>query len=99
MDAAIVIDGYALHWTLQREPHWSTDGYKGLAICVRSSEGTFRDLLLEFPYPKRKPGYVRHPDRPRIVPGVIEAAIRAAMAAGWNPTSRGRVFAFPVPEE
>jgi hypothetical protein len=55
-------------------------------------------LRLEYPYPKWKPG-ARQNERPRIVPSVIEADIRAAMAAGWNPHSRGRVFAFQVPEE
>jgi hypothetical protein len=33
------------------------------------------------------------------MPAVIEAGIRAAMEAGWDPTSRGRVFAFQVEEE
>jgi hypothetical protein len=99
IEEKVTIDGYDLCWTLHSEPRWCTDGYKGLGISVRLSEGpAARELRLEYPYPKWKPG-ARQNERPRIVPSVIEADIRAAMAAGWNPHSRGRVFAFQVPEE
>ncbi|HEU0096503.1 MAG TPA: hypothetical protein VFQ52_08615, partial [Rhizomicrobium sp.] len=75
------------------------DGYKGMAISVTLAEGNGRELLLEYPYPKFKPGPQRKAERPRILPAVIEKDIRAAMDAGWDPTSRGRVFAFPVEPE
>jgi hypothetical protein len=99
VEAKITIDGYELIWTLEREPKWHTDGPRGLAISVKLSEGNHKELLLEYPYPKWKPGPVRNLERPRIMPAVIEAGIRAAMEAGWDPTSRGRVFAFQVEEE
>ena len=97
--AKITIDGLDLCWTLEREPRLHTDGYKGMAISVHLAEGTFRELLLEYPYPKWKRGPARNLERPRILPGAIEAGIRAAMAAGWDPRSRGRVFAFQVDAE
>mgnify|MGYP001556036579 CR=1 FL=1 len=99
VEASVVIDGHELVWTLEREPKWHTDGPRGMAISVKLNEGNHRELLLEYPYPKWKPGPQRHLERPRIVPAMIEAGIRAAMEAGWEPTSRGRVFAFQVAEE
>jgi hypothetical protein len=99
VEAKVTIDGHELVWTLEREPKWHTDGPRGLAISVKLSEGNHKELLLEYPYPKWKPGPVRNLERPRIMPVVIEAGIRAAMEAGWDPTSRGRVFAFQVEEE
>jgi len=85
---------------LYREPQWTTeDGYKGHSIIVRVAEGTGRELLLEYPFPKKKPNGIPHfPVRPKIVLKAVEADIRRAMAAGWNPTSRGKTFAFQVPE-
>ncbi len=99
VEAKVTIDGHELIWTLEREPKWHTDGPRGLAISVKLSEGNHKELLLEYPYPKWKPGAVRNQERPKIVPATIEAGIRAAMNAGWDPTSRGRVFAFQVAEE
>ncbi len=99
VESAVTIDGIALAWTLAREPRMHTDGYKGMAISVTLAEGNGRELLLEYPYPKFKPGPQRKAERPRILPAVIEKDIRAAMDAGWDPTSRGRVFAFPVEPE
>ena len=97
--ATVEIDGFPLRWSLLREPQWTTtDGYKGLTFSVRADlPKTFRELQLEFPYPKKKPGHPV-PEKQRILPQVVEAGIRQAMAAGWKPKSRGRVFAFQVPE-
>jgi hypothetical protein len=99
-EASVVIDGFELRWTLLREAQYtSTDGYKGMSFSVRA-EGrkAFRELILEYPFPRRKPGFA-HQDKERILPHVIEDGIRQAMAAGWDPFSRGRVFAFQVPEK
>ncbi len=98
-EGTVVIDGNELHWSLLREAHYSSsDGHKGMTFSVRA-EGTktFRELLLEYPFPKRKFRFA-HQEKERIFPQVIEAGIRQAIAAGWNPVSRGRVFAFQVPE-
>ena len=99
VEAKVEIDGFDLVWTLEREAKWHTDGPRGMAISVKLNEGNHRELLLEYAYPKWKPGPQRNVERPRVLPAVIEAGIRAAMEAGWDPTSRGRVFAFQVPEE
>jgi hypothetical protein len=94
----LTIDGVELRWELTREAQYTTnDGAKGMAFSVRADGGkAFRELMLEFPYPRQKPGY--HQEKERVSPQAIEKAIRLAMEDGWDPTSRGRVFAFQVPE-
>ncbi len=94
----IVIDGNEIVWELLREAHYSSsDGFKGMQFSVRAvsdTARTFRELVLEYPFPKHRPG--RHQEKERILPQVIEAGIREAIAAGWNPVSHGRVFAYQV---
>lgn len=98
------IDGTELHWSLLREAQFtSSDGYKGMAFTVRAqpdsgSNRTFRELILEFPFPKRKYRFA-HQEKERIEARLVEAGVRQAMAAGWDPVSRGRVFAYQVDAE
>jgi hypothetical protein len=98
IEATVEIDGFALRWKLQHDPQWSPKGdHKGLAISVRLDEGAYRELLLEYPFAKTTAS-TRLPERPKILPGIVASDIRLAMAAGWNPLSRGRPFVFQVPE-
>jgi hypothetical protein len=99
IEATVEIDGFELHWELRRELQWSAgDGYKGMAISVRLIDGKHRELILEYPAPPKKTVWqVRLLERPNIVPNAVEENIRQAMAAGWNPASRGRPFMFQVP--
>jgi hypothetical protein len=95
---ALVVEGLKLNWAIHREPQWCTaDGYKGLSIVVRLTEGKGRELLLEYPFKMPASG-VGLPQRPKITVKALEADIRAALAAGWSPTSRGKPFAFQVAE-
>lgn len=95
------VDGVDLEWSLLREAHYSSsEGHKGMVFTVRAvseSARTFKELELEFPPPKHKPG--RHQEKERILPQKIEAAIRQAVAGGWNPVSRGRVYVWQVEPE
>lgn len=95
------IDGQVFRWELRHDPQWSPKGdHRGMAISVRLDDGAFRELLMEYPFPKDRralPG--RLPERPKIVPEIVTADIRRAIAAGWNPTSRGRPFVFQVPDD
>ncbi len=99
-----MMDGVELHWSLLREAQYTTnDGYKGMAFTVRAksdpgSNRVFRELILEFPFPKRKYRFA-HQEKERIEPRRVEAATRQAMEAGWDPVSRGRVFAFQIEPE
>ncbi len=101
IEATVEIEGFNLRWELRREPQWySADGYKGMAISVRRIDGAHRELVLEYPVPTKETiGPAHLTERPKIVPSAVEADIRQAMAAGWNPASRGRPFVFHVPEK
>ena len=93
----VVVDGVEITWELVREAHYSSsEGHKGMQFSARAvsdTARTFRELVLEFPFPKLKPG---HQDKERILPQRIEAAIRQAVAGGFDPTSRGREFVWEV---
>jgi hypothetical protein len=55
---------------------------------------------MEYPPVKtRNSGSTRiDPARPGIVAAKVEAHIREATAAGWNPDSRGKPFVYQVAE-
>jgi hypothetical protein len=93
----IEVEGEPYVWWLQRLPQWSSDtaGWRGMAIGVRHKEGQ-RDAVLEFP-PGQQPRY----GAPQLKPSQIEKALVAkaivsAMAAGWEPLSRGKTIAIVV---
>jgi hypothetical protein len=101
IEAAVVVDGFALKWHLHREQEWSSaDGGKGVSIHVKATEGTFRELFLEYPPAKtQKTGLIRaEPVQQHIQPRRIEGHIRLAIEAGWNPASRGKPFVYQVAE-
>jgi len=101
IDELITVDGIDLRWHLHSEPQITSEfGPKGRRYSVRKAEGTKRELILEFPFPKetvkRKPV---SPQSAKIFPNILEAGIRQAIEAGWRPLSRGRVFNFRVVED
>jgi hypothetical protein len=101
IQAATTIEGFSLIWHLHREQQWcDADGWKGAAIRVSVAESARRELLLEYPAKQtQKIGWTRvDPARPTIVAAKVEAHIRQAMAAGWDPDSRGKPFVYQVAE-
>jgi hypothetical protein len=101
IEGAVTIDGFSLIWNLHREQQWFTaDGWKGVAIHVRCAAGKRRELFLEFPpigserVGNTKEAPARHP----ISAAMVEAGIREAMAAGWDPGSRGQPYFHQVAE-
>ncbi len=101
IDETIVVDDIDLRWHLHSEPQFTSEfGHKGRRFSVRKVEGTKRELIIEFPFPKETPN--RKPLSPqseKISTSVLEAAIRQAIGAGWRPQSRGRVFNFQITED
>src|SRR5271170_2755489 len=87
ISGTVAIDGFDLCWELHSEPQFTSEhGYKGLRISVKLAEGARRELMLEFPFPKRNATELAHyPEPPKVTAGAVEAAIRQAMEAGWNP--------------
>jgi hypothetical protein len=101
IESALTIDGFKLNWRLHREQQWSTaDGWRGVAIHVTVAEGVRRELFLEYPAVKtQKVGFTRTDFvRQNISPAKVEAHIQQAMAAGWDPASRGKPFVYEVAE-
>src|ERR1700761_6531940 len=87
----IEVDGDLYVWWLQRRPQWSSDiaGWRGMAIAARHQEGQ-RDVVMEFP-PGPAPRFGAPQLQPAQIPTALVAkAIASAVAAGWEPLSRGK---------
>ena len=95
--SSVTVDGVRYEWWIHRRPTWCTgEGWKGLALAVQPAEFPARKLFLEFP--PELDTHISSQKRPR--PSVSERrlteSIRAALAAGWEPSSRGRPFVYEV---
>ena len=93
MGGSLLVDGYPLRWSLKSEQIWSPAGdHAGLRLSVEREDEAHRELVLEYPF--REGSRIA---RPEIDRDRLEADIRRAMEAGWNPKSRGRPFHFQLP--
>ena len=93
----IVVDGEPYVWRLQRQPQWSRDtaNWRGMAIAVCHVEGK-REVVLEFP-PGPQPKFGTPQLRSsQIARDLVAKAIASALAAGWEPLSRGKTVAIVV---
>lgn len=93
----ISVGGEPYVWRLQRQPQWSNDpaDRRGMALAVRHQEGQ-REAVLEFP-PGSQPRFGAPQLRPaQIAPELVATAIASAIAAGWEPLSRGKTVTFAV---
>jgi hypothetical protein len=89
------VDGLNYEWELQREPQWSdADGWRGMTISLLQ-EDTQRGALLEFPPPKRLMKGMQR-GRLQINDAIVARGVRAALLAGWEPSSRGKPMVFVV---
>jgi hypothetical protein len=99
VEVEIKVDGEPYVWRVQRQPQWSRDvaGWRGMAIAVRHQDGQ-REAVLEFP-----PAPAPRKGTPLIQPGqipphAVAKAITSAIAAGWDPQSRGKTVAIMLDE-
>jgi hypothetical protein len=93
----IEVGGEPYVWRLQRRPQWSADPAerRGMALAVRHKEGQ-REAVLEFP-PGPQPRFGAPQLKPaRIDPALVARAVASAIAAGWEPLSRGRTVTIVV---
>jgi hypothetical protein len=100
LDGTVIVEGISLAWRLISEPQWTTeDGLLGLRLSVRMREGSHRELILEFPFPKKTTGngLPQFPQRPKFTEQAVEHGIRQAIIAGWEPESRGKAFVHRMP--
>jgi hypothetical protein len=101
IEGSLTIDGVDLNWELVSEPQFtSSREWKGLCISVRTEDGRHRELILQYPFPKKtnELGIPQLPQRPKFTEKTVESDIRQAMASGWDPESRGKTFVFRVPK-
>ena len=92
----VEVDGLKYVWEVQREPQWCTaDGYRGLTILLRQMDSQ-REALIEFPMPMRYRGKRPNWKRPQVNDAIVINGVRAALLAGWEPTSRGKTMTFVV---
>jgi hypothetical protein len=97
LSGAVEVDGRDYEWTLRREPQWCTaDGWKGMTIVLRQSDAQ-REAILQFPMPSARRSKLQpQRRRPQVNSSIIENGVRAALAAGWNPDSRGKPIVIEV---
>jgi hypothetical protein len=95
----IEVGGEPYIWRLQRKPHWSSDPAerRGMGIAVRHKEGQ-REAVLEFPAGPQPRFGAKQLQASQIAPELVARAITSAIAAGWEPLSRGKPVAIVVDE-
>jgi hypothetical protein len=101
IQSEVTIDGFRLIWNLHREQLMpAQDDWTGMAIHVKVAVGVRRELYLEYPvyYKEQRGVKFVEPPRPTILAVKVEAHIRQAMEAGWDPESRGKPFVYEVDE-
>ena len=99
IDDRLFVDGIAFRWSERRAPQWSPGhGWVGLVITVEPVEDPQKVLVIEYPMPPGwKPSGVqaRRIKRPSTVDnGDFARQVGLALAAGWDPASRGKPFVF-----
>jgi len=97
LSGTVEVDGLQYDWTVQREPQWCTaDGWRGMTIVLRLRDAQ-REAVLEFPMPPARRSKLQPQlRRPQVNQRIVENGVRAALGAGWDPTSRGKPFTFEV---
>jgi hypothetical protein len=93
----IEVGGEVYVWWLHRKPHWSSDAAerRGMGIAVRHKEGQ-REAVLEFP-PGPQPRFgAPQLKASQIAPELVAKAVASAIAAGWEPLSRGKAVTIVV---
>jgi hypothetical protein len=103
---SVKIEGTNLIWNLVSEPQLIGGvGARGIQISVRAEGKHGRELILEYPFPRKRLLKTNHPlgewqvpQRPKFSAKSLEADIRKALAAGWDPRSRGRALVTKIAE-
>ena len=93
----IEVGGEPYVWRLHRQPQWSRDPAEchGKAIAVRHREGQ-REAVVEFPLGQEPRYGAPLLKASQIAPDLVANAIASAIAAGWEPLSRGKSVAIMV---
>ena len=96
----VTVDGVEFLWRIERNPQWCTvDGWKGAVLHVESAINKGRCLKIEFPFELRDHKSAPQRQRPKISASTLSECIQNAISAGWDPSSRGKAFRYPVIEK
>ena len=93
----IKVDGEPYFWRIHAQPKWSRDpaSRHGMAIAVRHQEG-LREAIVEFPLGPAPRFGMPLLKAQHINVDLVAKAIASAIAAGWEPLSRGKTVAIMV---
>lgn len=95
LSGTVDVDALQYEWELRREPQWGDSaGWKGMTIALLQQD-TQREAVIEFPPPKRLMKGLQR-GRLQINDAIVIRGIRAALLAGWEPSSRGKPMIFMV---
>lgn len=85
----VTVDGVQYAWTHRHGWLVWGKGIKAISISVSLSPERTRELILDL---SMKVGPEDGPPSDVRIARALEAGIRAALEAGWDPESRGRAF-------
>jgi hypothetical protein len=92
-NTVVRVDGTDYAWSYRHGWVVWGKGIKAISISVSLRPGRTRELILDF---SLKVGVEEgKPSEPRVLKA-LEEGVRAALAAGWDPESRGRAFRYEV---
>jgi hypothetical protein len=94
-ESTTTIEGTSYIWSYRHGWQvWGKD-IKAISISVALDPGRTRELILDFTFEVVPPA--THPHE-RVVAQAVDAGIRSALEAGWDPESRGRAFRYDAAE-
>ncbi len=95
LKGVVNVEGEDYDWEVRRQPQRTTgDLWQGIAIALRLKDAK-REAIIQFPMVMRANGSPQL-QRPRINVDSVRNAVGSAIAAGWDPTSRGKPVVFDV---
>lgn len=87
----VSVDGVEYAWSYRHGWVVWGKGIKAMSISVSLHPARTRELIVDFTLRVNDQGET--PSEPRVLEA-LQAAIRSAMEAGWDPESRGRAFRY-----
>ena len=90
------VGGVVYQWDLRHG--WGAApgaGYRGVSVSVWLRRQRTRELIVDFPFNL----FGNQPPPPVALQGAVEREIPQAIAAGWDPESRGRAVRFFAEDE
>ncbi|MBU1347739.1 MAG: hypothetical protein KKA16_12430 [Alphaproteobacteria bacterium] len=98
LKGVVQVDGDDYEWEVRRQPQRTTGNeWQGIGIALRLKDFK-REAIVMFPMVMRANGMPNF-ERQRISIEAVKTAVGSAIAAGWDPTSRGKVVVFDVDAE